>query len=407
MTHHEDPVLALGRWLDAPPGSAPPSELDDDVVETVYALRPDLAPAPRLTADDILASVTVGPLASSAAGASAAEVHGGQGADVVPFPSRARRDDAETNTATHTASSEGASARRAPGRLWMWVGGTGGLGMALVAAATLVLVATPALQRSASFEAGSPAASAPDVAQAEQAPASAAAQAPAQSGELAPPTKLAPPGGTAIAGLERRDPVLPMADAGRGEATLIPELEDVERQVADADAVEGKVEAEGGDAVASADEESPMLAAAPAAVVSARDEGGGEAGLTELRAKAAKRPSSSGWRKGVGADALTRIDAAIASAASARGSGDPTTAAGLLAAEVGPPARAGQYLAALAGEDYLTAGNAAAAAAIAERGLALSGSASPERSWLLVVQGDALRALGDTAGAADAYELAR
>ena len=54
-TSREDQAGSFGRWLDQTPGSPPPADVDPDVVEAIYALRPDLAPAPRLTADDILA----------------------------------------------------------------------------------------------------------------------------------------------------------------------------------------------------------------------------------------------------------------------------------------------------------------------------------------------------------------
>ena len=53
----------LSRWLEQSPGEGVPDDLDDDVVEAVLALRPDLAPAPRLEVMDILDSLTEGPLA--------------------------------------------------------------------------------------------------------------------------------------------------------------------------------------------------------------------------------------------------------------------------------------------------------------------------------------------------------
>jgi hypothetical protein len=56
----------LAEWLAAHPGAEPPADLDPDVIEAVYALRPDLAPAPRVSADDILGLVTEGPLAAPA-----------------------------------------------------------------------------------------------------------------------------------------------------------------------------------------------------------------------------------------------------------------------------------------------------------------------------------------------------
>ncbi len=54
----------LHAWLEAHPGQEPPAELDPVVVEAAYALRPDLAPAARVTIDDVMAEITTGPLAS-------------------------------------------------------------------------------------------------------------------------------------------------------------------------------------------------------------------------------------------------------------------------------------------------------------------------------------------------------
>lgn len=67
----------LASWLDEASAGAsvdPPAELESDVVEAVLALRPDLAPAPRVTIDDILADLSEGPLARSDA-EKAAEAH--------------------------------------------------------------------------------------------------------------------------------------------------------------------------------------------------------------------------------------------------------------------------------------------------------------------------------------------
>ena len=65
---------ALNRWLEAGPGAAPPSILPVGVVEAAYALRPELAPAPSLTIDDILSGVSSGPLAESSEVEPAAEL---------------------------------------------------------------------------------------------------------------------------------------------------------------------------------------------------------------------------------------------------------------------------------------------------------------------------------------------
>jgi hypothetical protein len=64
-----DAAEQLHQWLAAHPGQAPPASIDPAIVEAAYALRPDLAPAPRLTIDDVLAEVSTGPLAEPAADA--------------------------------------------------------------------------------------------------------------------------------------------------------------------------------------------------------------------------------------------------------------------------------------------------------------------------------------------------
>jgi hypothetical protein len=47
----------LAEWLEGPPGVAPPEDIDGDVLEAIYAMRPEMAPAPRVTLDDILAGI--------------------------------------------------------------------------------------------------------------------------------------------------------------------------------------------------------------------------------------------------------------------------------------------------------------------------------------------------------------
>lgn len=61
-----DPAIgeALRRWLEAGPGTAPPDLLPVGIVEAFYALRPEMAPAPSLGIEDILNSVTEGPFAA-------------------------------------------------------------------------------------------------------------------------------------------------------------------------------------------------------------------------------------------------------------------------------------------------------------------------------------------------------
>ncbi len=55
-------IQKLVAWLEGHPGEPPPAELDGDIVETVYVLRPDLAPAPRVRIEDIIGRIQTGPL---------------------------------------------------------------------------------------------------------------------------------------------------------------------------------------------------------------------------------------------------------------------------------------------------------------------------------------------------------
>ena len=67
MTPEERQASTLADWLEAGPGAPPPEELDLDVIEATYSLRPTMAPAARVSLDDILAGVTAGPFAPHAA----------------------------------------------------------------------------------------------------------------------------------------------------------------------------------------------------------------------------------------------------------------------------------------------------------------------------------------------------
>ena len=73
--NEQEQAEKLALWLDAPTGP-PPEGIDPDVLAAVYALRPELAPAPHLTADQILSEVEAGPLATDPA------------SNVVSFPTR-------------------------------------------------------------------------------------------------------------------------------------------------------------------------------------------------------------------------------------------------------------------------------------------------------------------------------
>jgi hypothetical protein len=428
----EDQAGSLGRWLERTPGSPPPDDVDSDVIEALYALRPDLAPAPRLTADDILASVTRGPLADRSRSGASADPRAP--AEVVQFPTRtSTATTAKDRRATDDAN-EPVDASDAPVRggrrnvLWMWVGGTGGLGMAMVAAATILLVATPVLrdasERAEVSGAASPAQTAPAGATstADDRPIAldelgAAPAVPAAAPPAAPlASRTAPSDGARVGEVATRDVIEMEGGALFREPSVIPEA--TERIALEEDAVAVADEADTPSAGQSAPAAEPL---APNAGPSAADGYAYEdedkastakvqqtENLDELRGRAVRKaPDGTSWRKGVDADVLSRIDAGIDAAEALRARGDVSAAADALAAVIQPPGRAGQYVALLAARDYRAAGDLRAAAGVALRGLSLSSADSPERTALAVEHGDALRAMGDDAAAAEAYRNAR
>jgi hypothetical protein len=126
----EDQARLLAGWLERHPGEDPPADLEPEVVEAVYALRPDLAPAPRVTADDILAEVTAGPLVPGWV-PDLTEDEPTPPAEVVPFPSEVER------AAAVAGPAQPAPAAR-PRRWGRWVAGTTvGTALAMAAAALL------------------------------------------------------------------------------------------------------------------------------------------------------------------------------------------------------------------------------------------------------------------------------
>ncbi len=78
-----DPAIAkaLAEWLNSDPGTPPPRLLPIGVVETAYALRPDLAPAPSISIDDVLNSLETGPLVSAPKDATPVRLVAGSNSD--------------------------------------------------------------------------------------------------------------------------------------------------------------------------------------------------------------------------------------------------------------------------------------------------------------------------------------
>ncbi|MCB9684286.1 MAG: hypothetical protein H6735_04495 [Alphaproteobacteria bacterium] len=390
----EDQASSLARWLDEPAGAPPPSDLDADVIEAIYAARPDRAPALKLTAEDILASVTSGPLAADGA-AREPEARSAPG-EVVPFPARPPRHVEEPEAPVR-------SERRSPARWIAWAGGSSSIGLAAVAAAVLLFVALPTARQEVATsgsrdEMAPAAATAPVEQQAEgertdRAAAAAPAELKAEPAAAPPPPPAALPsrraeGAEKVAAqqpIEMRDGALFKSE------TTIPELDDA---VADAVAVAED---------APATEETKDLEA-KRQVLASEDEAV-DPGSVRVRAVPRDR-SSNGWRKGVDRATLDLFDAGLAEAEALRTRGDPGGASARLSPLIGAPSRAGQHVAALAVQDALAAGDTTGALSLARRGLGLSSANTAERSWLLVVYGDALMASGDTAGAVDAWQQA-
>ncbi|MBW2258318.1 MAG: hypothetical protein JRI25_27485 [Deltaproteobacteria bacterium] len=143
----EDQARLLAEWLERHPGEDPPADLDPEVVEAVYALRADLAPPPRVTADDILAEVIAGPLVPGWSADLASDPEAGEeeptSAEVVPFPTEVDR---EAMAAGPARPQPVATPAARPRRWGRWVAGTT-VGTALaMAAAALLFVRTLSFQ---------------------------------------------------------------------------------------------------------------------------------------------------------------------------------------------------------------------------------------------------------------------
>ncbi len=385
MTSDENTAKALARWLDQPPGTEPPSELGRDVVEAVYALRPDLAPVPRLTADDILADVRRGPLATFTA--SPTSTGSREGAEVVAFPGE-RADASE--------SDPGFAAR--PGRrMWWWVGGTGGVGLALVAAATLALVALPGLkpdQEEASVLAASPdAAETPATRPAAELQTEADLLAPIDAARSAPASPRAAAGGGRAsfeleAKLGTRGPAEPRADdaasppsrsaeemaglgsVGGGGNNVAPPAPIAEVAASASESNTGAVAQEAVPQEAEKAQAKPKLAVADAAPVGNRVDG---------------LPSG----EGLDEETRDKIDETVVRAERVRKK-DRQAANEILSEVIAPPAVSGQYAATVAAERALDDGDPDAALEIARQGLALSDLETPERARLEEIESEAL-----------------
>lgn len=138
MSTEETNARLLAEWLAAPAGTPPPEGLDDEVVAAVYAMRPDRAPAARVSMDDIFAAVTTGPFAAAAGTAPSTA------APDAEFPAEAASSGrTQRNGARRAAGGDRGEvgraerpAKRRPSRWWM----APAVGLSLAAAAALMLV---------------------------------------------------------------------------------------------------------------------------------------------------------------------------------------------------------------------------------------------------------------------------
>ncbi len=421
--NEEKQAERLARWLDSPESDdLHDIDLDDDVVEALTALRPDLAPGPRLTADDILASLTDGPLAER----QRSLVTGPIGA-----PEPANRPMAR--------------------RWWTAAGGAGGIGLALAAAAALLLevradLAPPSPEASAPLQEAAAPADLPskrDLGPPEEEGTNVASPSQVAVTAAPPELKQAPPewaAGASVAEPKLADkaakPMEPLPPATVARSS--PVLDDA---VVDADTEADAERAQTGRDLAKDEQYRYMQPqfeanspAAPAAGPPADDSAYGGLVTQEVTADESKRKSSpkpakespkagasqgsfqraeeqadmaepvraapppppppppqgkssadAGWSAGLDGQTLARFEAARSGGASLAAAGDYAGAATTVGAVVGAPARAGQHHAAIAARYWIQAGDPDRAAAVARQGLALSSADTPERRALLAL----------------------
>ena len=382
---HAEVARRLGRWLDQP-GTAPPSELDDDVVQAVFAMRPDLAPAPDVSLDEILNGVQAGPFAPAEPVVAGSQSGSAPGADIVPFPS--------PEDPSHEEAEANSSGRRTAA---MWAGGAGGLGLALVVAATLLLVALPNRPDPSSELAAAPAASGEAADAATEAPLDLpnTPQLAAKKEELrdqvaeAPKSTNSRPESSADGALRARPAPSPLeaaaSQAGQGQEQLLrkrqavalpggPARPESEWQPAEEDADVAKTLDEPGyqqdrEDYAIADRASipeqgtiaEMNGTAPGRAVPDEPESDD---ATASRSVPPTYEPPPPWRNGVEAAVLARVDRAIAKATRFQRNGKLEKAASALASAVVAPAPVAHHLALQSARLYLQAGDLSSAVAV-------------------------------------------
>lgn len=434
MTEQEQ-AQVLARWLEQPAGTPPPEGLDPEVVESIYAMRPELAPEPALSADDILAGFDWG----------AGGVTGGEAAD----------DEQGTLPGAAMPKTEVRSAPPA----WRSANRVAGVAVILATAATLMLVvlpsnepmmeaatqtvapeadmaAAPARQR-----APDPIASVADEEAAPEAEPEAVAAAPAPRPSPAPSPQVpqmagGQAGGDAVvdANLEDLDDdTLDFASDQRtrfeGNQGAIPEVQEAleqEEMAWDAAPTDAPVaaapsaapEEDAGYGYASDDAEQADLYSgkgrANKRAGARRDQAAAEPAVAEsadeaVSSRTAAVPndfSRSAWRSAVDGGTESTIDAAVSNAQAELSLGNVDKAVGLLTPHISAPSAAGQYVAVLATEMQLGAGRVSGALSTVQAGLRLDSSNTAARAMLLKLYGDALDRAGDPAGAEAQWQAA-
>jgi hypothetical protein len=412
----------LAAWLDARGGPLP-DDVDADVVQAALSLRPALAPPPRLTADDILAHVSAGPLAR---GVPVAVVE--EDDDPVPVAMVFEVDD-EPEAPRYAAPAPVLDPIDVPlpandNRGWArWIGASA-VGT-LAAAVALLLVSQPASEGAPASlelkEATRPAA----------APTPMAAAAPKGDGESrwaseAPAEPAPGEPGDAVVDAEEEKPV----DAEAEEALAAEEAKQ-EAALDEGGAIGGAIAevppeaaaqgaaptqtgtyADEAENTADGDDITEVLQAATAAGLMdeerdrrapAKEDATAKA-RTPMRAEAdmaadapvgasagapppppaapASRESTGDWRSGVDPGKLAAVDRALAAASGLAAGGDRVAAANSLRSYISAPARVGQHVAYVAATWALDGGDPALAQTLATQGVRLGGGPSPELSAL-------------------------
>lgn len=413
----EQQASLLATWLDSQPGTEPPEGLDPDVVEGLYVLRPDRAPAPRVSVEDILAGLN--PVSQSGAAAPPLPE-----AEVVSLGARRPRQ----------------------ARIWAAVGG--------LAAAALVLFVVVPSEQDAPRVGPAPEAVAPTMPQ-ESATAPAPDAAPAkeqfdtaefdkskkneQAKKPQPAAAARPamdpgaaPGGSAAgssSGYQRLE--LGKGDAASAGPSPLTEAEDVsvadERYAAPASKSAASVDDRttdnviaGVEAVARSEDSrrdrgprtpsrgttASSNVATPEPSVSAPSASGGRAtgNLDGLRASATPADYNANWYLSADAATAQRVTERVEQADSQKNAGDRPGAMATLAAGISDTdPRAGQDFAGRAARMALDLGQASTALSYTQQGIRRSGTNTAFLARLCALQGEAYERLGQPEQAAASY----